>query len=143
MAFPVRNKTALVTGGGSGICLAFTKLLVLHNCNVLIADLKLTPEAEELIGVKDGDSGTGKVVFKETDVTDWKQIQAAFDSALEEFGSLDIVCPGAGIFDPVCKLSLSILPSHLRSLTSFAALVKFLVLQKHWQYNRNQLIRNN
>jgi NAD(P)-dependent dehydrogenase (short-subunit alcohol dehydrogenase family) len=115
MASPVRNKTALVTGGGSGICLAFSKLLVSHNCNIVIADLKLTAEAKELIGSNDGDPETGRVVFKETNVTDWKQLRAAFDTVLEEFGDLDIVCPGAGIFDPVCNLSLFDLPSHFKT----------------------------
>ncbi|KAE9374655.1 NAD(P)-binding protein [Stipitochalara longipes BDJ] len=100
MAFLARNKTALVTGGGSGICLAFTKLLLSHDCNVLIADLQLTPEAKELVAANNAKSGPRRAVFKQTDVTDWKQLQAAFDATLEEFGALDIVCPGAGIFDP-------------------------------------------
>jgi 3-hydroxybutyrate dehydrogenase len=101
MAFAVGNKTALVTGGGSGICLAFTELLLLNNCNVLIADLKLTSEAREIIAAKQSESGAGRVVFRQTDVTDWKQLQAAFDVAMDEFGGLDIVCPGAGLFEPV------------------------------------------
>ena len=104
MAFQVHNKTALVTGGGSGICLAFAKLLLSRNCNVLIADLQLTPEAQELVSAKNDKPETGRAVFKQTDVTDWKQLQAAFDAALQEFGALDIVCPGAGIFDPVHHL---------------------------------------
>lgn len=101
MAFPVDGKTALVTGGGSGICFAFTKLLLSRDCNVLIADLKLTPEAEEFITAHQAREGKAKVVFLKTDVTDWKQLQATFDTAIAEFGELDIVCPGAGIFDPV------------------------------------------
>jgi NAD(P)-dependent dehydrogenase (short-subunit alcohol dehydrogenase family) len=105
MAFQVHNKTALVTGGGSGICLAFAKLLLSRNCNVLIADLQLTPEAQELVSAKNDKPETGRAVFKQTDVTDWKQLQAAFDATLKEFGGLDIVCPGAGIFDPVYRVT--------------------------------------
>lgn len=100
MAVQVNGKTALVTGAGSGICTAFTKLLLENNCNVVIADLALTPEAEEVVDRKI-EVGVARAVFKKTDVVDWVQLQAVFDFAIEEFGHLDIVCPGAGIFEPV------------------------------------------
>jgi len=102
MALQVQNKTALVTGGGSGICLEFTKLLLENDCNVVIVDLQLTPEADKL--VKSGESGKGRAIFQKTDVTDWAQLQAAFDIAIKQFGHLDIVCPGAGIFEPVSRI---------------------------------------
>lgn len=100
MALQVKDKTALVTGAGSGVCLEFTKLLLSHGCNVVIADLCLTREAEEIIAAK---NAGGRAVFIDTDVTNWRQLQASFDMALKEFGSLDIVCPGAGIFEPVSQ----------------------------------------
>jgi len=99
MAFQVDKKTALVTGGGSGIGLEFTKLLLQNGCNVVIADLGLRPEAEEVVHGKQ----KGTAIFQKTDVTDWAQLKAAFDIALKEFGSLDIVCPGAGVYEPVCR----------------------------------------
>jgi len=95
MALQVSGKTALVTGGGSGICLAFTTLLLSKSCKVLIVDLTLTPDAEKLV-----QENKGKVAFKKTDVTNWAQLREAFETAISEFGSLDIVCPGAGIFEP-------------------------------------------
>jgi NAD(P)-dependent dehydrogenase (short-subunit alcohol dehydrogenase family) len=96
MALQVSGKTALVTGGGSGICLAFTTLLLSKSCKVLIVDLTLTPDAEKLV-----QENKGKVAFKKTDVTNWAQLREAFEAAISEFGSLDIVCPGAGVFEPV------------------------------------------
>ncbi|KAJ5053870.1 uncharacterized protein L3040_000160 [Drepanopeziza brunnea f. sp. 'multigermtubi'] len=99
MALQVAGKTALVTGGGSGICLEFTKLLLASSCNVVIADLALVPEAEALIKQNStpNDSVQGssnfkeaRVVFQKTDVTDWKQLDDAFSRALGEFGGLDI-----------------------------------------------------
>ncbi len=48
-----------------------------------------------------------RVLFKKTDVTDWEQLQITFDECMSEFGSLDIVCPGAGTFEPVRLSSFS------------------------------------
>ncbi|RDW57206.1 hypothetical protein BP5796_12656 [Coleophoma crateriformis] len=98
MALQVDGKTALVTGAGSGICLVFTKLLLSHGCNVVIADLGLRPEAE-LVVHREASQGA-KAVFIKTDVTNWTELRAAFDFAIERFGSLDIVCPGAALFEP-------------------------------------------
>ena len=39
-------------------------------------------------------------MFLKTDVTDWTQLENMFSTAIEEFGPIDIVCPGAGIYDP-------------------------------------------
>ncbi|KAH7308730.1 hypothetical protein BKA65DRAFT_469488 [Rhexocercosporidium sp. MPI-PUGE-AT-0058] len=110
MALQVFGKSALVTGGGSGICLEFTKLLLANNCNVLIADLQLLPEAEALVasnsapansnGVNGNGSGKARAIFQKTDVTDWAQLEKAFERVVSEFGSLELVCPGAGIFEP-------------------------------------------
>ena len=104
MALQVGGRTALVTGGGSGICLEFTKLLLENNCNVVVADLSLRPEAEPVINGT-GSQGKAKAAFIKTDVTDWKQLRAAFEFTIERFGQLDIVCPGAGIFEPVMQPS--------------------------------------
>lgn len=101
MALELRGKTALVTGGGSGICLELTKKLLAGGCNVLIADLALRPEAEEVVQ-KDG--AHARAVFTKTDVTDWTQLQNAFEATLKAFGQLDIVVPGAGVFEPVYDL---------------------------------------
>jgi NAD(P)-dependent dehydrogenase (short-subunit alcohol dehydrogenase family) len=99
MALQVNGKTALVTGGGSGICLEFTKILIANGCNVVVADLALSPEAQGLVNGRAG--AKAKAHFQKTDVTDWTQLGAAFATAIKEFGRLDIVCPGAGIFEPV------------------------------------------
>lgn len=90
------GKTALVTGGGSGISLAFALRLLESGCNVLVADLALSPEAQALEKYTTGP----KAVFQKTDVTDWSQLDAAFKTALDIFGSIDIVCPGAGLSEP-------------------------------------------
>ncbi|KAI9688216.1 MAG: hypothetical protein M1822_001722 [Bathelium mastoideum] len=100
-SFSVSGKTAIVTGAGSGINLSFAKLLLSHGCNVVFADLALRPEAQEVV---DAHSSTTddkpRAVFVETDVVQWPQLQRMFDVADQEFGGVDIVCPGAGIYEP-------------------------------------------
>ncbi|OSS49383.1 hypothetical protein B5807_05468 [Epicoccum nigrum] len=96
--FDVKGKTAIVTGAGSGINYCFAKLLLEKGCNVLLADLSLRPEAQHLL--TQYNSGTPRAVFQETDVTIWSQLERMITTATQEFGAFDIVCPGAGIFDP-------------------------------------------
>ncbi|KAG9256365.1 uncharacterized protein F5Z01DRAFT_720516 [Emericellopsis atlantica] len=99
MALSVAGKTAVVTGAGSGICYSFAKLLLQQKCNVVLSDLALRPEAESL--VKDFSSESTRAVFQQTDVTKWDQLDRAFEVAKREFGGFDIVCPGAGVYEPV------------------------------------------
>lgn len=98
MSFAVKGKTAIVTGAGSGICYHFTKVLLERGCNVVMADLTLRPEAKDL--QKAFASGDTRAVFQKTDVTEWAQLDRAFDIAEKEFGGYDILCPGAGVFEP-------------------------------------------
>lgn len=100
MAFhSVNGKTAIVTGAGAGINLCFAKLLLSQGCNVVLADLSLRPESQEVIDAYS--KGSPRAVFQQTDVTDWPQLERMFSVAEQRFGSADIVCPGAGVYEPV------------------------------------------
>lgn len=81
----------------SGINFCFAALLLSRGCNVLIADLALRPEAQKLL---EQYPAAPKAIFQETDVTVWPQLERMFAVATREFGTVDIVCPGAGIYDP-------------------------------------------
>ncbi|KAJ4408467.1 hypothetical protein N0V91_003118 [Didymella pomorum] len=96
-AFDVKGKTAIVTGAGSGINYCFAKLLLERGCNVLLADLALRPEAQRLLETY---TTSPRAVFCRADVTDWMALEAMFSAAERHFGDVDIVCPGAGIYDP-------------------------------------------
>ncbi|KAF5615109.1 15-hydroxyprostaglandin dehydrogenase [Fusarium sp. NRRL 52700] len=95
MSFTVKGKTAVVTGAGSGICYHFSKVLLERGCNVVMADLALRPEASELLK-----SFPSQALYQPTDVTKWDQLDHAFEVAKKQFGGYDIVCPGAGVYDP-------------------------------------------
>lgn len=124
MAFSVKGKSAIVTGAGSGISVtglnylfslltwtginfSFAKLLLENDCNVLIADLVLRPEAQALVDKYSAKTGSApRAVFQKTDVADWTQLEKMFEVAVKEFGEIDVVCPGAGIYEPVSILLL-------------------------------------
>lgn len=61
----------------------------------MFADLALRPEAQALV-----DEYKGKAVFQRTDVTSWADLDQMFKAAMDAFGAIDIVCPGAGVFEP-------------------------------------------
>lgn len=86
----------ILTKPNKGINYCLVKQLLERNCSVLIADLALRPEAEELVKKY---TSSPKCLFIKTDVTDWKQLQHSIDQTVAEFGGLDIVGPGAGIFE--------------------------------------------
>lgn len=73
-------------------------MLLQHGANVVFADLALRPEAEDL--VRQYQSGPNKAVFQKTDVTSWADLNDMFQAAVNNFGGVDIVCPGAGVFEP-------------------------------------------
>jgi 3-hydroxybutyrate dehydrogenase len=105
MAMNVSSRTAIVTGAGSGINLSFAEQLLEKGCNVVIADIALRPEAQALVAKYPLSSSGTKAVFQKTDVTDWTQLDAMFSCATEHFGGADIVCPGAGVYEPVLNPS--------------------------------------
>lgn len=84
-----------------GINLAFATLLLENGCNVLIADLALRPEARVVVDKYSSRSGSARAVFQKTNVIEWAQLEEMFVVAEREFGEVDIVCPGAGVYEEV------------------------------------------
>lgn len=92
--FSVRGKSAIVTGASSGISLAFAGLLLSKGCNVVVADLS-RGLGEDLYT-----AFPHQARFKKCDVTNWRDWDDAFTYARKEFGGVQIVTNGAGIFEP-------------------------------------------
>lgn len=76
------------------------ELLLSKNCNVVLADLFLRPEAKEVLSKHQDKTKSPRAVFVETDVTSWPALEHMFEVTLQEFGDYDIVCPGAGVYEP-------------------------------------------
>jgi NAD(P)-dependent dehydrogenase (short-subunit alcohol dehydrogenase family) len=85
------GKVAIVTGGASGLGRGMVELFVDQGAKVVIADVDRAG-GEALAGELDA-----ATVFKQTDVADADQIQAAIDLAVDQFGGLHVMCNNAGI----------------------------------------------
>lgn len=98
-AFPLKGKIAVVTGGGSGINLSFVKLAVKAGARVIIADIKLTTEAEEFVK----EAGDKVVIFETCDVTKRADLENLATVSSAKFHDVpDVWIAGAGVFEPVC-----------------------------------------
>ena len=87
----LKNKTALITGGNSGIGLETAKLFVAEGAQVIVTgrnQATLEAAAKEL-----GPSALALVA----DATDVPALEAAIKKGVEKFGKLDIVFANAGI----------------------------------------------
>lgn len=68
---------------------------------MILADLKLRPEAEEVLSqYTNKAAGKPSAVFHKVDLADWAQINSLWKAALQAFPQIDIVCNGAGIYEP-------------------------------------------
>ena len=93
--FDLEGKTALITGGASGLGRATADRMLRSNANVVIADYN-EEEGQRVADELDSKySMTCK--FIKMDVTKEEEIEAAVNYAVETFGSLDILVASAGI----------------------------------------------
>jgi NAD(P)-dependent dehydrogenase (short-subunit alcohol dehydrogenase family) len=98
------GKTALVTGGGSGIGQAMAERFAEHGAKVMLVGRK--QEKLDAASAAIRERG-GTVATHSTDVRDYPGVQAAIKSTRDQFGEIDIlVCGAAGNFPaPVLGMS--------------------------------------
>ena len=97
MSVSLNNRVAIITGGGSGIGFTFARKIHAAGCKIFIADIALHPATKKWIESLDTPSD---VLFQQTDVTDWSQLERAFDVCIQKFGLPTIIVPAAGVFEP-------------------------------------------
>jgi NAD(P)-dependent dehydrogenase (short-subunit alcohol dehydrogenase family) len=98
------NKTALITGGASGIGAAATQRFVEEGCRVMICDIQA--DAGARFAQTFGDNAS----FMVCDVTSEDDVAAAMDAAVAEFGKLDIVFHSAGIVGAIGPIATTPTP---------------------------------
>jgi NAD(P)-dependent dehydrogenase (short-subunit alcohol dehydrogenase family) len=90
----IKGKTAVVTGGGSGIGRAVCERLARDGAAIVAADIDESGGAET---VKRVESAGGRAVFVRADVTRADDLRRALETAVQKFGRLDILHNNAGI----------------------------------------------
>jgi NAD(P)-dependent dehydrogenase (short-subunit alcohol dehydrogenase family) len=97
----LNGKTAVVTGGASGIGAGIARALAGQGMNVVIADIE-----QDALDRSSADIGAYGV---RTDVRDPSSVAALADATLERFGGVHVVVNNAGVgpFAPIADLQLS------------------------------------
>jgi len=90
----VKDKIAIVTGGGGGLGEGIALCLAKEGAHVVVSDNQLN--LAEKVAAKVRDLGR-KSISTETDVTDEAQVQQMVDETVKELGGLDIMICCAGI----------------------------------------------
>lgn len=91
----IKNKTAIVTGGATGIGLAITEMLLEQGANVSIssrAESRLTSVVADL-----ENEYPGQIIAVAADVRKKQQVQKVVDETVSKFGSVDILINNAGL----------------------------------------------
>lgn len=87
------GRTAVITGGAQGIGYAIAERFVAEGARVVLGDLN--PEATEAAVAALGGTAVAKAV--RCDVVDAEQVAALVSTAVDTFGSLDVMVNNAGI----------------------------------------------
>jgi NAD(P)-dependent dehydrogenase (short-subunit alcohol dehydrogenase family) len=87
-------KVAVITGAGAGLGRTSALLFAREGCSVVVADVNAERGQETVRLVREHG---GRAVDCPTDVTREEQVKAAVETAVSEFGTLDIMFNNAGV----------------------------------------------
>ncbi|MBA4019840.1 MAG: oxidoreductase [Pirellula sp.] len=86
------GKTALITGGGTGIGLGIAQAFAAAGCRVILAGRR----AEVLKQACEATKSAVPMTSRTVDVGDWSSVEGLFAEVHQEFGPLDILVNSAG-----------------------------------------------
>ncbi|HJU87043.1 MAG TPA: SDR family NAD(P)-dependent oxidoreductase [Gemmatimonadota bacterium] len=90
----LRDRVAVVTGGGSGIGRALVDVFAREGARLVVADVDEASAIEAADAVR---KRGGTALAVRTDVTDLAQVEALADRAFGELGAVDVLCNNAGV----------------------------------------------
>ena len=96
----LKDRVAIVTGGGVGIGKAYAHGLAKEGAKVVVADIQ---EAEAKKVAMDIKSAGGEALAVAVDVTSPKKTQAMAEATLKEYGRIDILINNAGLYSALKK----------------------------------------
>ena len=92
----LKDRVAIVTGGGQGLGEAFCRRLAADGARVAVADLN--PDTAHAVAESIAATGAEAAAF-EVDVADVARIDAMTAAVMKRFGTVDILVNNAGVLD--------------------------------------------
>ncbi len=91
------NRTAIITGAGSGIGRATARRFAAEGAHVVVADINNAAGVETVETINEGEGGTAR--FMHTDVTDSTEVKALVSETVDAYGGVDILVNNAYFCD--------------------------------------------
>ena len=107
MDLKLSGKTAIVTGGTSGIGRALTKMLAEEGCHVAACDVEPVAAAEEFARSVSESTGTACIAIH-TDVSKEDDVVRMNEIVINEFGSYDILVNNAAVLTCVPPMEMEL-----------------------------------
>lgn len=91
----LKNKVAIITGGGTGIGRGIALMFGKEGASVIICGRRVRPLEETVADIK---RNGGEAIFIKADVSSSSQINNMVETALMKYGQIDILVNNAGIY---------------------------------------------